>query len=230
MRETDRTRSWSVNRRGWVISDLARSIATDEAVVVLALDFPFSIPECLLQDVLFAAKVSAEVFATRSNWAKFVQSSINLEFDSTSASAKLRVDPNLTNWRDKVFWRKRATDVATRGQPPLKDKFQNLFNMTLIGAALLGALSEGGMQITLHPGEASYWLKRSVIETYPGAVARAIGSRAITRKLRRSVWREGNNTSKIVESNSSSTPRFGNSVWIIGPLETIPTPRTHSCV
>lgn len=91
------------------------------------------------------------------------------------SSSRLRVDPNLTNWRDKAFWRKRATDVATRGQPPLKDKFQNLFNMTLIGAALLGALSEGGMQITLHPGEASYGLIRSVIETYPGAVARAIG-------------------------------------------------------
>jgi hypothetical protein len=106
-----------------------------------------------LQDEVFAAKVSEGVFGSRENWVKFVQSRVDLDFQSELSAAKLRFDPILDEWRDKRFWRKRATDVATRGQPPLKDKFQNLFNMTLIGSAFLEALSREGMEVALHPPE-----------------------------------------------------------------------------
>jgi hypothetical protein len=175
VRTFDGSRHWSHNRRGWTIADLALSIATDLNVVVLALDFPFSIPTGLLCDETFAARVAANVFGTRQNWISFVASRIDLSFESDSAAAKLRVDSALRGWRDKAFWTKRTTDIATNGQPPLKDKFQNLFNMTIIGSRFLGLLSSRGMQITLRPDEATGVAHRSVIETYPGAIAAAIG-------------------------------------------------------
>jgi len=169
------SRHWSDNRRGWTISNLAQSIAPDRNVVVVTLDFPFSIPCALLLDETFAARVTTDVFGTRENWVKFVGSRVDLSFESGSSAARLSFDPGLKAWRDKTFWTKRATDIATNGQPPLKDKFQNLFNMTLVGSKFLGLLFSGGMQITLRPEEGKRIVSRSVIETYPGAIAKAIG-------------------------------------------------------
>lgn len=49
-------------------------------------------------------------------------------------------------WRSRAerarLWSKRATDTAAGGQPPLKDKFQATFQMTLLGNALLSRLWE----------------------------------------------------------------------------------------
>jgi hypothetical protein len=47
--------------------------------------------------------------------------------------------------------------------------------MTLIGARFLECVSGGGLQIVLRRPESGMAVERAVIETYPGAVARAVG-------------------------------------------------------
>jgi hypothetical protein len=46
------------------------------------------------------------------------------------------------NFLCRRLWTKRATDVAAGGQPPLKDKVQATFQMTLLGNVLLSKLWE----------------------------------------------------------------------------------------
>jgi hypothetical protein len=183
---------WPNNRRGWTIPNLALSIRDDPRVTVAAFDFPFSIPLDLLQNAAFACRVATDAFHTRANWAQFVNQRVGMTFSSDRARGRLRLDPILWGWKDKIFWTRRATDVATNAQPPLKHMFQNLFNMTVIGSCFLGILCEGGMQILTNAREAegepasretsenSGWAvprerKRAAIETYPGAVATWVG-------------------------------------------------------
>jgi hypothetical protein len=177
VRRLERARHWTDRRRGWRIPDLARSIKEDHPrVTAAAFDFPFSIPLDLLRCKAFANKVNQEdAFGTRANWAHFVEQHVGLEFASNNAAAKLRLDPVIGGWKDKAFWMKRATDVPTNAQPALKHVYQNLFNMTLVGLRFLGSLRDGGMQILLRPEEFRKCLDGSVIETYPGAVAAAVG-------------------------------------------------------
>jgi hypothetical protein len=59
------------------------------------------------------------------------------------------------------------------GQPPLKDKFQAMFQMTLLGNAILSRLWESGRYRVLpFPGGRG---TGEVIEVYPGATLRQIG-------------------------------------------------------
>lgn len=177
VRQHDDVQSWSYNRRGWTIPGLAKSIRNDPTIAVAAFDFPFSVPLHLLQDEAFAGKVNEPVFGTRLNWVQFVGQHVGLAFGSDNAGAKLPIDDRLFRWKDKDFWKKRATDIATSAHPPLKHKFQNLFNMTVIGSKFLECLQHGGMQILLRQEEDGRRLHRAVIETYPGAIARAVGFR-----------------------------------------------------
>jgi hypothetical protein len=49
-------------------------------------------------------------------------------------------------WRSRSdrarLWARRATDTVAGGQPPLKDKFQATFQMTLLGNAVLSRMWE----------------------------------------------------------------------------------------
>lgn len=80
-------------------------------------------------------------------------------------------------WRARAertrHWTKRVTDAAARGQPPLKDKFQATFQMTLLGSAFLSRLWESQKYRVLPfsggKGESE------VIAVYPGATLRALG-------------------------------------------------------
>lgn len=177
VRKLDRGGHWTDSRRGWRIPDLARSIVEDHPrVSVAAFDFPFSIPLDLLQSAAFAHEVGVNAaFGTRANWTHFVEQHVGLEFGSNNAGAKLRFDTVLHGWKHKGFWKKRATDVPTNAQPALKHMYQNLFNMTLVGSRFLCSLRDGDMQILLRPEERGRRLAGSVIETYPGAVAAAVG-------------------------------------------------------
>ena len=175
VRRCGSSRHWADNCRGWTIPSLARSLTADREVIVASFDFPFSIPYSLLQNPTFAGRVSANAFCTRANWIRFLETGVDLAFASERADARLRLDPALQSWKDKKFWAKRATDIATNAQPALKDKFQNLFNMTVIGSRFLEWLSSGGMQIVLSRREKGRAVERAVIETYPGAVAKAVG-------------------------------------------------------
>lgn len=171
----DQSRCWPENRGGWSIPKLAESISTDHAITTVAFDFPFSIPVELLQSAAFSSRVAAATFGTRVNWVQFVERRVELAFSSDKDGAKLRIDPRLLGWKDKVFWKKRATDIATKAQPPLKHMFQNLFNMTVVGSKFLSDLRQGGMQILLRHEEGGERLDGAVIETYPAAIAAAVG-------------------------------------------------------
>jgi len=64
-----------------------------------------------------------------------------------------------------------VTDKATKASPPLKDKFQAVFNMTIAGASLLKALADSGYREKLVEVEQG----RAVMETYPREVAARLG-------------------------------------------------------
>jgi hypothetical protein len=165
---------WKQNRRGWTVPELAESLANDHSVAVSTFDFPFSIPVSLLSDTGFAQALGQTTFRTRSTWAQYVGDNLRLEFASDKAGAKLDDLDRFQGWRDKRFWKRRKTDEATGGSPPLKHKFQNVFAMTLAGTALLVRLAGGGHALALSttafpPGG------RVVFETYPAAVAAAVG-------------------------------------------------------
>ena len=166
-------RKWPLGRPGWTVCGLADSLASDSSVKTAAFDFPFSIPMSLLNDSFFAKALNTEPFVTRSAWAAFVSSRLRFQFTSDQANGRLEDLKRFDAWRDKQFWKKRFTDEATGGSPPLKHLYQNVFAMTLAGISLLSKLEASGYTVVLDslpiPGS------RTVFETYPSSVAKRIG-------------------------------------------------------
>jgi len=153
---------------GWTATDLLEAILKSEhSVSALACDFPFSIPAALLADTQFAAKLGeCSPFQT---WERF-----NLSVRSNLRLACPIDYSRFIGWRKAEYWKKRHTDVLCRSQPPMKDRFQVLFNMTLLGNAFLGALSDSG-RFDIVPFE-----KRGripVLEVYPGHAMSVLGIR-----------------------------------------------------
>ncbi len=140
-------------------------------VRIAAFDFPFCIPDVLLRETAFAAEAGHEhgAFIGWRTFNAFVA-------DRLPLGDPLDFRP-FDAWRCRAnrtrLWVKRATDVAAGGQPPLKDRFQATFQMTLLGNALLARLWESHRYRVLPfpggrgPGE--------VIEVYPGAKLRQMG-------------------------------------------------------
>jgi Protein of unknown function (DUF429) len=155
---------------GWTAQELVDELLTRPARVV-GFDFPFCVPRVLLRDPKFASDVGYEYGAFR-GW---------LSFNRCIAQRLPLTDPldfaPFAPWRDRTerarLWTKRATDIAARAQPPLKDKFQATFQMTLLGNALLSKLRESRKYRVLPfsgergPGE--------IVEVYPGATLRTMG-------------------------------------------------------
>ncbi len=169
--------SWRNNRCGWTIPELAQSLANDHAVTVSSFDFPFSIPMSLLQCSIYAKRLLQNPFYIRNRWADFVSQNLNLNF-ATNIIAKDRVVDlsNFANWRDKYFWIKRQTDMATGGSPPMKYVPPNVFSMTLAGTALLEFLKKNGrVKLRLSSVNPPNKEERIAFETYPAAIAKAIG-------------------------------------------------------
>lgn len=134
---------------GWSAEELADELVA-RPVRVAAFDFPFCVPASLLDDREFAAAAGYEDGTFHSwrsfNWhvARQLPFTDPLDFGPFAA------------WRNRAdrarLWTKRSTDIAARGQPPLKDKFQH--------RVLPSPGGRGG-------GE--------VIEVYPGATLRRMG-------------------------------------------------------
>lgn len=168
-------RMWPIGRPGWTLPDLARSLGNDTSVRVVALDFPFGIPQTLLESDEFARVVGREKpFQNRDEWAAFVGSKLRLKFTSERANGEMKDLSNFDAWRtDSRFWHRRASDYAANGQPPLKHIGQNLFAMTIGGAKFLDELQRSGMTVVLDrfPSQRA----RSAFETYPSFVANRIG-------------------------------------------------------
>ena len=155
---------------GWTAKELVDELVARPARVV-GFDFPFSVPHALLRDPKFAADVGhtdGAFLGWRSfNWwiAQRLPLTDPLDFAPFAA------------WRDRAergrLWTKRATDIAAGGQPPLKDKFQATFQMTLLGNVLLSNLWESHKYRVLpFPGGRG---AGEIIEVYPGATLRTMG-------------------------------------------------------
>jgi hypothetical protein len=155
---------------GWSATELLDELLT-RPVRVAAFDFPFCVPDALLRDEKFAADVGYKDGAFRGwrsfNWCVAQRLPLGDPLDFGTFDA----------WRSRAdrarLWTRRATDIAAGGQPPLKDRFQATFQMTLLGNALLSRLWESHKYRVLPfpggrgPGE--------VIEVYPGATLRRMG-------------------------------------------------------
>ncbi len=155
---------------GWTAKELLDELLT-RPVRIAAFDFPFCIPDALLRDEQFAADVGYEYGAFRGwrafNWFVAQQLALGDPLDFRPFEA----------WQARAnrarLWTKRATDIAAGGQPPLKDKFQATFQMTLLGNALLARLWESHRYRVLpFPGGRG---TGEVIEVYPGATLRQMG-------------------------------------------------------
>ena len=138
---------------------------------VVGFDFPFCVPHALLRDPRFASEVGYQDGAF-DGWRSF---------NAWIAEHLPLTDPldftPFAPWRDRVdrarLWTKRATDIAARGQPPLKDRFQATFQMTLLGNVLLLKLWESNKYRVLpFPGGRG---DGEIIEVYPGARLRTMG-------------------------------------------------------
>jgi hypothetical protein len=155
---------------GWTAKELLNELLT-RPVRIAAFDFPFCIPDALLRDEHFAADAGHEdgAFCGWRAFSWFVAQRLALgdpldfrPFEAWHARAN----------RARL-WTKRATDIAAGGQPPLKDKFQATFQMTLLGNALLARLWESHRYRVLpFPGGRG---TGEVIEVYPGATLRQMG-------------------------------------------------------
>ena len=155
---------------GWSAKELLDELLV-HPVRVAAFDFPFCVADSLLSDPGFAAAVGSKArFLGWRSFNSFVAQHLPfsdpLDFGPFAAWRSSRAE------RARL-WAKRATDIAAGGQPPLKDKFQATFQMTLLGNALLSQLWESRAYRVLPfpgghgPGE--------VIEVYPGATLRQLG-------------------------------------------------------
>lgn len=150
---------------GWTAEELAATLLGSSPARVVALDFPFSIPQVLLNDPSFAAAVGCdEAFGSWTEFNRLVSSKLPLQppNDLTPFAA----------WRNKAYWLKRATDVPARAQPALKDRFQVLFNMTLLGNALLAPLAASGSYLIIPFHDTGP--DNQVIEIYPGVTMRTL--------------------------------------------------------
>lgn len=152
---------------GWSALELAQAIESDNRAGLVAMDFPFSIPAELIASLEFAQRVMRQrPFGT---W---------LEFNSfVAAKAPIACSTDLSpfeKWRDKQFWKLRATDMAASAQPPLKDSYQTLFNMTLLGAALLARLRITG-DYRVDPFDTECGQAGTLLEVYPGVAMRRLG-------------------------------------------------------
>lgn len=155
---------------GWSAKELVDELLT-RPVRIAAFDFPFCVPDMLLRDEKFAADAGHERGAFLGwrtfNWhvAQRLPLSDPLDFRPFDA------------WRSRAerarLWTRRGTDVVAGGQPPLKDKFQATFQMTLLWNALLSRLWESHKYRVLpFPGGRG---AGEVIEVYPGATLRQMG-------------------------------------------------------
>lgn len=155
---------------GWSAAELLRELLLRPARLV-GFDFPFSVPHSLLQSEAFAASVGVDEGAFLSWHA----------FNAHVAQRLPLTDPldftPFAAWcapSDRArLWARRATDVATAAQPPLKNKFQATFQMTLLGNALLARLSASrSYQVLPFHGAGG---AGEIIEVYPGATLRTMG-------------------------------------------------------
>lgn len=161
---------------GWTARELVDELGARPARVI-GLDVPFGIPRPLLDDPAFAASVGRAGGAF-GDWPTF---------NAWIAAHLPLADPldfaPFAAWRDPAarsrLWTRRATDIAAGAQPPLKDRFQSTFQMTLLGNAILAALVGSGHYrippFSVGAGASARAGAGELVEVYPRATLRAMG-------------------------------------------------------
>ncbi len=165
---------------GWTLRELCEELVKHPAKVV-GLDFPFSIPNVLLRDEQFAQAAGHKQGAFH-GWRSFNWHVAWLLRHRRAAVVHPlhwpkdgRLDfSGFAAWRNKDYWIKRDTDSFACAHPPLKDKFQSLFRMTLAGNVLLDFLGTSG-KYRIVPLWSQQGYASEAIEVYPGAVMRQLG-------------------------------------------------------
>ncbi|MBU8900956.1 hypothetical protein KRR26_35715 [Corallococcus sp. M34] len=155
---------------GWSAKELVDELVARPARVV-GFDFPFCVPHALLRDPKFASDIGYEHGAFL-GWRSF---------NSWIAQRLPLTDPldftPFAPWRDRAersrLWTKRATDIAAGGQPPLKDKFQATFQMTLLGNALLAKVWESH-QYRVLPVASNTHVWRGFLQAKPADALREV--------------------------------------------------------
>lgn len=177
-----RTRKWLTEKRGWghclpgwTLPELLGSLVQEPTVVTAAMDFPFGVPQSLLNDQQFAGVAGRTTpFKSRNAWVDFLDEYLSLTFNTTKASGEMTDLSNFDYWRtDSRFWHRRGSDVAANGQPPLKHVGQNLFAMTVAGVVFLRHAEKLGFNVAL--AEIQDCERKTIFETYPSYVARRVG-------------------------------------------------------
>jgi predicted nuclease with RNAse H fold len=163
---------------GWTAGELADAlVAMAPAPSVVGADFPFCVPRALLARASFAAAAGhGGAFGTWSAFNAAVARRIPL-------ACPVDYGP-FRGWRRKRLWLKRACDVPAGAHAPLKDRFQVLFNMTLLGNAFLRRLARSG-RFDVVPFQARG--RTPVVEVYPGHALRALGVPGYKRAPRRAL-------------------------------------------
>jgi hypothetical protein len=150
---------------GWSAKELLDELLA-RPVRVAAFDFPFCVPSELLRDPEFAGAVGErERFMGWRSFSYAVEHLLPLT-DPLDFSA-------FAGWRRKAFWKKRATDREAKAQPPLKDQFQSLFQMTLLGNHMLSKMWASHLYRVVPFGGSN--LENEAIEVYPGGTLRILG-------------------------------------------------------
>ncbi len=151
---------------GWTAEELADELTSGQTTPsVVGADFPFCVPRELLERPSFAGALGlARPFGTWSAFNSAVSRRLPL-------ACPIDYSP-FRRWRRKSLWLKRASDRASGAHAPLKDRFQVLFNMTLLGNAFLARLERSGHYdvVPFHSRG-----RAQVIEVYPGHAMRALG-------------------------------------------------------
>jgi hypothetical protein len=154
---------------GWAARELVEQLVAEPARVV-GFDAPFGIPHTLLRDPGFSAAIGHE--GAFESWRAF---------NGWVARRLPLRDPldfaPFSPWREPAsrerLWGRRATDLAAGAQPPLKDRFQATFQMTLLCNAMLSRLL-GSQRYRVPPLDGGLG-GGEAIEVYPGATLRALG-------------------------------------------------------
>lgn len=163
---------------GWTAEELADELTSGRlAPSVVAADFPFCVPRALLGERSFAAAVgAARAFGTWSAFNAAIARQLPLGCPVDYAPFR--------GWRGKRLWLKRSSDRASGAHPPLKDRFQVLFNMTLLGNAFLARLAGSG-RYDVVPFQSRGRIP--IIEIYPGHAMRALGVPGYKREPARAI-------------------------------------------
>ncbi|MDW8246910.1 MAG: hypothetical protein RMJ84_10060 [Sandaracinaceae bacterium] len=154
---------------GWSALELLELLLSFPFALV-AIDCPIGLPISLLDHPRFAKLINhPHPFGSWWHFSAAVADRLPLKDPLDFKPFERWRDPSERNW----IWEKRMTDRITRSQPPLKSAFPCIFNMTILGHAIIYHLRRRGIYRVI-PFDANKSTP-SIIEVYPRATLSSFG-------------------------------------------------------